>query len=138
MVLVGPYWNLQYDAPTWADPIYEGRFGKFNLPGDELVRAYNLEIAQLAAEFDTLFVDVYAMLEGASWLLNDDGCHFNDVGQAIIGMKVFCEVAAHCSFAAARSQAMEEQLRLTIWNTGGTEALPHVISTWRAVQSWAA
>ena len=138
MVLVGPYWNLQYDAPTWADPIYEGRFGKFNLPGDELVRAYNLEIAQLAAEFDALFVDVYAMLEGASWLLNDDGCHFNDVGQAIIGMRVFAEVAAHCSFAAAKSRAMEERLRLTIWNTGGTEALPHVISTWRTVQSWAA
>jgi hypothetical protein len=53
-------------------------------------------------------------------------------------MKVFCEVAAHCSFAAARSQAMEEQLRLTIWNTGGTEALPHVISTWRPPPSWVA
>jgi lysophospholipase L1-like esterase len=136
IVLVGPYWNLQYDAQTWADPIYRDRFGKFNLPGDELVLAYNVEIAKLAAEFDALFVDVYHMLEGATWLLNADGCHFNDVGQAIIGIRVFCEVVAHCSFAAAKSQAMEEQLHLTIWNTGGTEALPHVISTWRAIQSW--
>jgi lysophospholipase L1-like esterase len=138
LVLVGPYWNLQYDSRTWSNPIYKDRFGNFNLPGDELVRAYNAEIATLAAETGALFVDVYSMLEGATWLLNADGCHFNDVGQAIIGMKVFCEVAAHCSFAATKSQAMEEKLHLTIWNTGGTEALPHVINTWRAGQSWCA
>ena len=131
IVLVGPYWNLQYDAPTWRDPKYRGRFGKFDRPGDELVLAYNQAISDLAAEAGAIFVDVYRMLEGATWLLNKDACHFNDVGQRIIGLTVFCEVAATCSFLSGKSKRMEESLGLAVPNTGGTEALPHVIQTWR-------
>jgi len=137
IVLVGPYWNLQYDAETWATPKYRNWiFGKFDRAGDDLVTAYNREIAALAGEFNALFVDVYALLEGATWLLNADACHFNDVGQAIIGYKVFSELAAHCSFLAAKSREMEEKLHLSVRNTGGTEALGEVVANCRKIEGW--
>jgi hypothetical protein len=138
IVLVGPYWNLQYDAATWATPKYRNWiFGKFDRAGDDLVKAYNRELAGLASEVGGLFVDVYAMLEGATWLLNADACHFNDVGQAMIGHRVFCEVAAHCSFLATRSQEIERKLRLSTRNTGGTEALAEVVERCRKSEGWA-
>ncbi len=139
IVLVGPYWNLQYDAATWSTPKYRNWvFGKFDRAGDDLVKAYNTEIARLANEFGALFVDVYGMLEGATWLLNADACHFIDIGQAMIGYRVFCEVAARCSFLAAKSKEMEEKLHLSVWNTGGTEGLPKVVANCRKPVGWAA
>ena len=40
IVLVGPYWNLQYDAETWGTPKYRNWiFGKFDRAGDDLVTA---------------------------------------------------------------------------------------------------
>lgn len=136
VVLVGPYWNLQYDAQTWADPKYRGWFGKFNLPGDALVTSYNQAIATMARETGALFVDTYSLLEGATWLLSSDACHFNDVGQSMIGMKVFLDVAARCSFLSLKSKRMEEELNLSIQTTGGTDCLPYVIDSWRKVDTW--
>lgn len=138
-VLVGPYWGLQFDAPAWANAKYETlrvEFGKFALAGDSLVLAYNAAIADLATETGALFVNLYSLLEGAPWLLNADMCHFNDIGQALIGMKVFLDIAAHCSFLSLRSRHMEEQLRLGIWDTGGTDALPQAIDSWRKIDTW--
>ncbi|MFH1740697.1 MAG: SGNH/GDSL hydrolase family protein [bacterium] len=136
VVLVGPYWNLQYDAQTWSNPKYEGRFGKFNRAGDHLVLAYNQAIEELARESGAIFVDVYHLLEGAPWLLTEDACHFNDVGQCMIGLAVFCQLAAHCSFLSSKSRRMEKETNSNIHNTGGTGALPHVIHTWRKVDKW--
>lgn len=136
VVLAGSYWNLQFDAQTWADPKYRGRFGKFNLPGDALVTSYNQAIATMARETGALFIDLYSLLEGATWLLTADGCHFNDVGQAMIGMKVFLEIAARCSFLSLKSKRMEEELNLGIHNTGGTDCLPYVIDSWRKTDTW--
>ena len=105
-------------------------------PGDDLVLAYNEAIAQLALETGSLFVNVYRVLEGAPWLLTADACHFNDIGQRIIGMVAFCEIAAHCSFLSHTSRRIEEELGSSIGTTGGTEALPHVIQTWRQPEGW--
>jgi lysophospholipase L1-like esterase len=137
VVLVGPYWNLQYDADTWAQPKYEEWFGNFNLPGDDLVLAYNEAIAELASDSGALYVDVYHVLEGAPWLLGADACHFNDIGQRLIGLAVFSQLATHCSFLARKSQRIEKELNANICTTGGTEALPHVIQTWRMPEHWA-
>lgn len=136
VVLVGPYWNLQYDEDTWAHPEYEGRFGIFGRPGDDLVLAYNEAIARLASETGCLFVNVYRVLEGAPWLLTADACHFNDIGQRVIGLVAFCEIAAHCSFLSHTSRRMEDELGSSIRTTGGTGALPDVIQQWRRVDAW--
>ena len=136
VVLVGPYWNLQYDANTWARAEYKDRFGRFGRPGDDLVLAYNEAISRLASETGSLFVDVYRILEGAPWLLTADACHFNDTGQRIIGLVVFCEIATRCSFLSHMSHRMEDELNSSIRTTGGTGALPRVVQTWRQVDGW--
>lgn len=136
ILLVGPYWNLQYDAATWSQQKYHGRFGKFNLGGHDLVLAYNAAISDLAEQTGCLFVDVYSMLEGATWLLAEDACHFLDVGQRIIGLQIFCEMAAKCSFLSYKSREAEKTLRSSIWTTGGTDAMPHVIQSWRNIDKW--
>ena len=138
IVLVGPYWNLQYDADTWAEHPARNRQGKFNLPGDELVLAYNRAIAELAREYSAVFADVYAATEGAAWLLTDDTCHFSDVGQWVIGQTVFAALAKRCSFLGAKSLRDAREAGFKIPTTGGTNALPHVIQTWRKPDTWRA
>ena len=136
IMLVGPYWNPQYDAEHWQKQHKPGKFGKFGRPGDDIVTAYNDAIADFAGEIGALYVDVYRMLEGATWLVTQDDCHFNDLGQRLIGMTVFSQLAQHCSFLAKTSDQMEHELASSIRNTGGTNALPHVIDTWRRVDPW--
>ena len=131
IVLVGPYWNLQYDAETWALPENQNRFGKFSVPGDELVVSYNDAIAELADQSGAVFVDLYRFLEGASWLLTGDACHFSDVGQHVIGQFVFAQLASRCSFVTHSSRVAEAELGSSVWNTGGTDALPTVVNRWR-------
>ena len=140
IVLVGPYWNLQYDAEEWAKPEYEQlrdeERNPFGLGGDEIVLEYNSAIAELADRHGGVFVDVYAATEGAPWLLHGDHCHFTDLGQWVIGQTVFATIASSCSFIAAKSLAAAREGGLDIRTTGGTEALPHVIQHWRDVENW--
>jgi len=137
IVLVGPYWNLQYDAQTWAQLEYDKhREGAFGVGGDELALAYNAAIAELAKRHEALFVDVYHATEGAAWLLHDDTCHFTDLGQWLIGQTAFAVLAANCSFLAEKSINDLRQAGLGVPTTGGTNALPHVIRAWRRVDRW--
>jgi lysophospholipase L1-like esterase len=139
VVLVGPYWNIQYDEDLW-DAQYKTRwqpvYGKFDRPGDGLVLAYNQAIAELASASGALFVDVYTLLEGAPWLMNADACHFTDLGQRLIGMAVFSKLATCCSFLSVKSRIIEKALNLSVSNTGGTDALPHVIQSARKLAGW--
>ncbi|MCX6358344.1 MAG: GDSL-type esterase/lipase family protein [Armatimonadetes bacterium] len=134
LVLVGPYWNTQYEADEWTrheyDAVRQG-FGAFAVGGSDLVLSYNKSIADLAARHGALFVDVYSVTERASWLLNGDQCHFNDVGQWLIGQTVFGAIAANCSFVGRKSAHAAAEAGLTIHTTGGTNALPDVIEAWR-------
>ena len=63
------------------------------------------------------FVDVYTVLAGSPWLITKDDCHFNDVGQRLIGMTVFGKIATECSFIAHESRRMEAELGSTIRTT---------------------
>ena len=136
LVLVGPYWNIQYDDNLW-EAQYKTRmgpiYGKFDRSGDDLVLSYNHAIAEMAGECGALFVDVYSLLEGAPWLMNADACHFTDLGQWLIGTAVFSKLAANCSFLSKKSKTIEKELNLSVHNTGGTDALPHVIRSRRGL-----
>jgi lysophospholipase L1-like esterase len=134
IVLVGPYWNPQYDRELWSSPGYEHQrasFGAFARAGDDLVRDYNSAIRDLADRYGCLFVDAYATLQGALWLIHDDACHLTDIGQALLGMEVFAQVATNCSFLSRRSIAAYQEGGFSIHNTGGTNGLPAAIMTWR-------
>lgn len=136
IVLVGPYWNPQYEMDLWTRPEYNKAresFGVAARGGDDLVTAYNERIGDLAASYDCLFVDLYAVLQGALWLIHEDACHYTDVGQATIGMIVFAALATNCSFLAAKSTAAFRDGEFSIRDTGGTNSLPSVISSWRGI-----
>ena len=135
IVLVGPYWNPQYDSLAWVNRQPQ-RKGDFWLPGDGIVEGYNKAISTLADKYNALFVDVYNVLRGSPWLVTADDCHFNDMGQSVIGQKVFIELATHCSFLSNKSRKAEKELKSSIRTTGGTQALPHVINSWRSVEKW--
>jgi hypothetical protein len=137
IVLVGPYWNVQYNVRAWSDPKYHRDFGAFDKPGDELVLSYNSELSKLADEVNGIFVDVYSILEDAIWLLANDSCHFTDLGHNIIGQAVFMKVASNCSFLSAKCKRFEKESTITISTTGGTNALPNVIGKWRQnINAW--
>jgi lysophospholipase L1-like esterase len=138
IVLVGPYWNPQFDRELWADSRYDERrrsFGKFARSGDDLVLAYNEALRRLAQETGALYVDLYPKLEGSLWLIHEDACHYTDVGQAVIGMEVFAQMAESCSFLSVKSRGAYADGGFGIWDTGGTNAMPSVIDTWRRSRS---
>lgn len=136
IVLVGPYWNPQYDRDLWLQPKYEQartvrEAAGIGRSGDDLVTAYIEEIHALAGRYDCLFIDLYNILKGASWLIHNDACHYTDVGQAVIGMAVFTDLAANCSFLASKSTAAYREGGFSTNDTGGTNSLPGVVASWR-------
>ena len=132
MVRIGIF---QYDAETWSQPRHQGRLRSwFN--GDDSVLSYNEAISTLAEQSGAIFVDLYHYLEGAFWLLTGDACQlFSDVGQHLIGQYVFAHIA-RCSFVTHSSRRSEEALQSSVWNTGGTDALPDVVRRWRRDDLW--
>src|SRR2546427_1884659 len=78
IVLVGPYWNPQYNPALWRDQRFDKarvESGRFARPGDDLVLQYNKAIAQLAATYECLFVDLYGLLDGAEGLAHASLLH---------------------------------------------------------------
>ena len=134
IVLVGPYWNPQYNPALWRDHRFDQareESGKFARPGDDLVLQYNKAIARLAAKYECLFVDLYGLLDGAGWLVHSDACHFTDVGHAAIGLYVFTQLAVNASFLSIKSRQAFHDGGFWIGDTGGTNGLPAAIKTWR-------
>ncbi|MBI2842194.1 MAG: SGNH/GDSL hydrolase family protein [Armatimonadetes bacterium] len=135
VVVTSPYWNTQYDeelwrscAPEWAsDPRWE----VFCVSGPALVTSYVAEMKKMAERNGCLFVDLYSLLDGSQWLLNDDQVHFTDVGQRVIGQAVFNVIAANCSFIGAKSLKQAREGGFDIWNTGGTNCTGRMLSAWR-------
>ena len=135
IILVSPYWNTQYNVelwnklekkPEWATGDY--KFVAFT--GRELVWSYVKEIESLAVKYDCLFVDVFSATENSIWLLHSDHCHYNDVGQKVIGQIVFNKIACSCSFIGNKSKRIEKDGKFDTYNTGGTGGLSRMISGW--------
>jgi hypothetical protein len=136
IVLVGPYWNPPHDLELWSEHRYDEarerrRLHGWGAYGDDLVTAYNEGIRNIALESESLFVDIFSLCRGAHWLIHADACHFTDVGQATIGMAVFTSLAVNCSFLSVKSTAAYRDGGFLVRDTGGTNALPQVVATWR-------
>ncbi|RLI27239.1 hypothetical protein DRO58_04630 [Candidatus Bathyarchaeota archaeon] len=123
VVLTSPYWAPQFDPEIWNSLKEKPDFGAFNKVGRELVRSYVIGIRKLAEKYDCIFVDLFTTTEGAIWLLNDDLCHFNDVGHRVIGQLVFNAIAANCSFIGRKSIRQAREGGFNTSNTGGTNAM---------------
>jgi lysophospholipase L1-like esterase len=58
---------------------------------------YNDCIRGLAVEFDCILADVWAAEGGADWLIHYDGVHANQVGNMVIGHRIFEAIAQNSS-----------------------------------------
>lgn len=58
---------------------------------------YNAYLLKYAHANDLLFADVYSAQGEASWVIDKDGIHPNNLGHALIAHKVFEVIATHCS-----------------------------------------
>jgi lysophospholipase L1-like esterase len=140
VVIVGPCWNIRHDPIALDDHIrhLESRGERALIDevggavvGKDLLDSYRVGIEEIAGRYGAVYIDLFPLLEGATWLLHDDAEHFNDVGQALIGMTVFAGIAANCSFVAAESLRAEHELRTTKWSTGGTHTMAETYHAWR-------
>ena len=130
VVLVGPYWNTQYDPELWFGLDERPDFGKFDKAGRDLVVDYVEAIRNVAEKHDCLFVDLFTPFESSIWLLTTDQCHYSDVGQRVLGNAVFQTIAANCSFVGAKSRAIELEGGFTVYNTGGTQGMSRMRRLW--------
>jgi lysophospholipase L1-like esterase len=78
-----------------------------------LTMRYNDCIRGLAAEYDCILADIWAAEGAADWLIHYDGVHANQVGNMIIGHRIFEALAKHCS--GLTNQAFR-QARDTEWS----------------------
>jgi lysophospholipase L1-like esterase len=130
VVLTSPYWNPQFNPELWNSLEEKPNFGAFNKVGRELVWSYVEGIRKLAERYDCIFVDLFTTTEKALWLLHDDKCHYNDVGQRVLGQIVFNTIAAKCSFVGKKSIRQAQEGRFSISNTGGTNAMSKWVKIW--------
>jgi len=134
VVVTSPYWNTQYSSelwklhrPSWAD---DPTWASFTREGDSLVKSYVEGMADLARRHGCLFVDLYGLTEECLWLMNDDQCHYNDVGHRVIGQEVFNTIAANCSFVGRKSIRQAREAGLDVTNTGGTNCTSRMVRDW--------
>ncbi len=134
LVITSPYWNTQYNPalfnlhrPSWAD---DPTWAAFTREGDALVKSYVAEMRALADRRSCLFVDLYGLTEDCLWLMNDDQCHFNDVGHRVIGQAVFNRIASSCSFVGRKSIRQAREAGLGTSNTGGAGATSRMVQYW--------
>ena len=134
VVITSPYWNTQYNPalfkvhrPAWAD---DPTWKAFTREGDALVTSYVTEMRALAERQACLFVDLYHLTEDCLWLMNDDQCHFNDVGHRVMGQAVFSAIAANCSFIGKKSIRQAREAGWDTTNTGGTNAAARMVQSW--------
>ncbi len=134
IVITSPYWNTQYNPalwklhrPPWAD---DPTWAAFTREGDALVKSYVTEMRGLAQRRFCLFVDLYALTEDCLWLMNEDQCHFNDVGHRVIGQAVFNCIASACSFLGRKSIRQMREAGLDTSNTGGTNSTSRMVQYW--------
>jgi hypothetical protein len=71
----------------------------------------------LAAEFDCVVADVWSAEGGADWLIHYDGVHANQVGNLVLGHKVFEAIAQHSSGLTNRAF---NEARNTEWSRSTT------------------
>jgi lysophospholipase L1-like esterase len=134
-VLTSPYWNTQYNKELWnnlkSKPEWAtGEYSSFAKTGRELVWSYVKGIEKLADKYGCLFVDLFSPTENCTWLLHDDQCHYNDIGQRVLGQLIFNAIACNCSFIGMRSSRIARDGKFDIDNTGGTQGMSRMIRDW--------
>lgn len=93
---------------------------------------YNLAISLLANRLGALFVDTFAVMRSARWLLHPDAVHMNDLGHVLVGNALFQVLATHCEVISWETLKGIEENQVSVANTGGALATAEVRQIWES------
>lgn len=86
IVIVNAYFMTGFD-----------RYIPFNKGNVATFMGYNCGLKRLAEECDALYADVFAAEGMATWMIDPDGVHANNLGHRIIANRIFEVLAQNCS-----------------------------------------
>ena len=93
IVIVNTYFMTGYKD-------YSGVWGHADLKS---TRRYNSRMKKYAKMNDLLYADAYGAQGNASWVVDRDGVHPNNLGHLLIANKVFEIIAANCSCLSVKA-----------------------------------
>jgi lysophospholipase L1-like esterase len=86
IVMVNAYFMTGFD-----------RYLPYNQANIATFMGYNCGIKRLAEECDVLYADVFAAEDMATWMIDPDGVHANNLGHRVIANRIFEVLAQNCS-----------------------------------------
>jgi lysophospholipase L1-like esterase len=86
------------------------RYLPYNQANIATFLGYNAGIQELAREIDVLYADVFAAEGFATWLVDPDGVHANNLGHRVIANRVFEVLAQNCSGLSQKSFDLRKNL----------------------------
>jgi lysophospholipase L1-like esterase len=80
-------------------------YGPYNLNNANIATfaGYNCGLKRLAEECDSLYADVFAAEGMATWMIDPDGVHANNLGHRVIANHIFEVLAQNCSCLSQKS-----------------------------------
>jgi len=86
VVIVNAYFMTGFD-----------RYLPYNQANIATFMGYNCGMKRLAEECDVLYADVFAAEDMATWMIDPDGVHANNLGHRVIANRIFEVLAQNCS-----------------------------------------
>lgn len=82
-----------------------GDYEPFHHAVEATLVAYNEALRQLARDTGAVFADVFSALGGATWTVDEDRVHLNNLGHALLANRIFEALAQNCPAFAGQSVA---------------------------------
>lgn len=102
IVIVNAYFMTGFD-------LYEA----YNLNNANIATfmGYNCGLKQLAEECDALYADVFAAEGMATWMIDSDGVHANNLGHRVIANRIFEVLAQNCSCLSQKAFELRKHFK---------------------------
>lgn len=102
VVIVNAYFMTGFDM--------YGTYGldKANIP---VFMGYNCALKRFAEECDALYADVFAAEGMATWMIDPDGVHANNLGHLVIANRIFEVLAQNCSCLSQKAFALRKTFK---------------------------
>ena len=100
MVIVNAYFMTGFDQYV---PFNKGNIATF--------MGYNCGLKRLAEECDALYADVFAAEGMATWMIDPDGVHANNLGHRVIANRIFEVLAQNCSCLSQKAFELRKNFK---------------------------
>jgi lysophospholipase L1-like esterase len=100
VVIVNAYFMTGFD-----------RYLPYNQANIATFMGYNCGMKRLAEECDVLYADVFAAEDMATWMIDPDGVHANNLGHRVIANRIFEVLAQNCSGLSQRAFELRKNFK---------------------------